>query len=241
MTDRSAAEAKARLYQFLQENPDEELLPGENAEYCTRASLFKREGWYKAGTPAIIACGLLLGLSSFFNGACVIGCLAVLFVMAFASDNRLSFALTAAITVVLASLSAKFFINGNAIKPKYQFGFLAEQQTLSSVIKYLGALLGVAHQMKLRTDGQELARNPAQQLAALDQKDKHERQSDLDRDAYDDHDPWQQTERKIQHRPQQETHQSQHDDRQRVHGEAHQDRNGGDASGDASGVHHQVR
>ena len=142
-TGRSAAEAKERLYQFLQENPGEELLPGENAEYCTRASLFRRDGWYKAGTPAIIACGLLLGLTSFFNGACVIGCLAVLFVMAFASDNRLSFALTAAITVVLASLSAKFFINGNAIKPKYQFGFLAEQQTLSSVIKYLGALLGV--------------------------------------------------------------------------------------------------
>lgn len=142
-TSRSAAEAKGKLYLFLQENPEEELLPGENAEYCARASLFRKDGWYTPGTTPIVACGLLLGLCSFFNGACVIGCLAVLFVMAFASDNRLSFALTAAITVVLASLSAKFFINGNAIKPKYQFGFLAEQQTLSSVIKYLGALLGV--------------------------------------------------------------------------------------------------
>ena len=142
-TARCAKEADERLYQFLQENPEETLLPGERAEYCVKASLFRKDGWYQPGTTAIVACGLLLGLSSFFNGACVIGCLSVLFIMAFASDNRLSFALTAAITVVLSSLSANFFIDGKAIAPKYQFGFLAEQQTLVSVIKYLIALLGV--------------------------------------------------------------------------------------------------
>ena len=142
-TQRCRKGAEKKLYEFLSENPNEELLFGETAEYLIKESLFRREGWITPNWTKAIACGILLGLCSFFNGACVIACLSVLFVMAFVSDHRLEYALTAAITVVMSVLSTRMFMEGSAVNPKFFFGFLSPNGTLFSVIKYLVTLCGI--------------------------------------------------------------------------------------------------
>ena len=135
--------ADRQIYDFLSENPEENTLPGEHAEYAVRASVLSREGWLPKSLLKAAACGLLLGMCSFFNGACVIACLCVLFVMAFVSDRRLEYALCAVITVALSVLSTKLFISGSALKPKYFFGFLAEQRTFFGVVAYIVTLCGI--------------------------------------------------------------------------------------------------
>ena len=94
--------------------------------------------------------------------------------------------------------------------------------------------------MKLGREGQKLAGEFTQELAALDQKDEHERESDLHDDADDDHDPGRNAEQKVQRGAEEETADAQGDDRQRVQGETHEDRYGGDAAGDSAGMHHDV-
>lgn len=140
---RVKAAAESRMLQFFTENPDAKPLPGEKAEYMFRESFFRAEGWLGDKWTECVACGFLLGLCSFFNGACVIAGLCVLFVMAWLSDHRIEFAMTASITVILSILSTRFFIDGSAVKVKYQFGFLAEQPTLFSVIRYVLLLCGI--------------------------------------------------------------------------------------------------
>lgn len=136
-------QADQKLLQFLTDNPDEELLPGEKFEYMVRESLFRKEGWISRNWTKAAACGILLGMCSFFNGACVIACLCVLFVMAWVSDRRLEFALTAAIAVIISTLTTRFFIDGNALNPVFYFGFLAKNRTFFGVIKYIITLCGL--------------------------------------------------------------------------------------------------
>ncbi len=89
-----------------------------------------------------ILCGLLLGMCAFWNGAMVIGGLCVLFVMALLSSHRLEHLLTAIIAVTLSSLQTSVFIKGDALKPAYQYGFIAENPTFWGSINYLLALSG---------------------------------------------------------------------------------------------------
>lgn len=121
----------------------ENLIWSEKMLLALKASLFTKEGWLPRSIAAPVALGLLLGLCSFFNGACVIGCLAVLFVMAFVADHRLEYAIVAAITVALAELEAHFFINGSAVSPTYYFGFLADNRTFFGLAAYILALCGI--------------------------------------------------------------------------------------------------
>ena len=140
---RTKQKADERLLAFLAENPTEELLPGEKAEYIIRESVFRKEGWISNNWGKAAACGILLGLCSFFNGACVIACLCVLFIMAWFSDRRLEFAVAASLAVILSSVSTSLFIDGNVVSPKYFFGFLAEQKTFFGVVKYIVLLCGL--------------------------------------------------------------------------------------------------
>lgn len=89
-----------------------------------------------------ILCGLLLGMCAFWNGAMVIGGLCVLFVMALLSSHRLEHLLTAIIAVTLSSLQTSVFIRGEALKPAYQYGFIADNPTFWGSINYLLALSG---------------------------------------------------------------------------------------------------
>lgn len=90
-----------------------------------------------------ILCGLLLGACAFWNGAMVIGCLSVLFVMALISSHRLEHLLTAIIAVTLSSVQSFVFIRGAAVKPAFQYGFISAVPTFWGSISYLLALSGV--------------------------------------------------------------------------------------------------
>ena len=89
-----------------------------------------------------ILCGLLLGACAFWNGAMVIGCLCVLFVMALISSHRLEYLLTAIIAVTLSSVQSFVFIRGSAVKPAFQYGFISAVPTFWGSISYLLALSG---------------------------------------------------------------------------------------------------
>lgn len=87
--------------------------------------------------------GFLLGGIAFWNGAVLIACLLILFVMALSSDHRLDYLITAVITVCLSILQSKLFINGSAVSPSFYWGFLAENRTFWGVVEYLFELWGL--------------------------------------------------------------------------------------------------
>ena len=142
-TKRCQEASDRMIYDYLAENPEEKPLPGEHMEFTLRESLLSKYGWLPKSILKAVVCGLLLGMCSFFNGACVIACLSILFVMAFVADHRLEFAVTAGITVILSMISTKLFINGSALKPSFFFGFLAQQKTFFGAVLYLVTLCGI--------------------------------------------------------------------------------------------------
>ncbi len=131
----------------VSENPatavPERLLWSERVLIALKSSLMTSSGWAPRSVAIPIVLGILLGLSSFLNGACVIGCLAVLFVLALVSDHRLEFAMIAIITVCFSVLESRFFIDGSAVSPSYYFGFIATNKNLFGVASYVLTLLGV--------------------------------------------------------------------------------------------------
>ncbi|MDF2538227.1 MAG: putative rane protein [Herbinix sp.] len=104
---------------------------------------FRKEGWEVKDIRLCVCCGILLGSLSFFNGATVIGCLLVLFVIAILSKRRLEFLTVAVIAIVLSLLQTHLFIHGNAVSTSFFFGFLAEVKTLLGAASYLERLLGI--------------------------------------------------------------------------------------------------
>jgi len=90
-----------------------------------------------------IASGLLLGSLAFFNGAAVIGCLLVLFVIAALSRRRLEFLIVAGIAITMTLLQTKLFIKDFMVSPELFFGFIAENKTIFGVASYLDRLLGI--------------------------------------------------------------------------------------------------
>lgn len=90
--------------------------------------------------------GCLLGGLAFWNGAVVIATLLILFVFAIFSKNKLDYFITAIITLTLSVLQKIWFMNqsaGNNMKLRFQFGFLADNPTLSGVCAYLVLLYGI--------------------------------------------------------------------------------------------------
>ncbi len=136
---------KARIRanaQFAEEN-GEELLPLENLGCILKESLFRPEGWMPVSLASCIGLGILLGAASFFNGACVIACLGVLFVLALVSDHRMEYAFIAMITVLMTLLQSGFFIDGSVVQAKYFFGFLAANKTFFGAWDYLSTMCGI--------------------------------------------------------------------------------------------------
>ncbi|MBP5410395.1 MAG: hypothetical protein J6Y26_00620 [Lachnospiraceae bacterium] len=134
------AGAEAKL---AEEDPGFRFFYAERVANAVKFSLFTKEGWLPRKWVQPIFLGCLLGMCSFFNGACVIGCLCVLFVLAIASDHRLEYALTAAITVAFTLFATHFFINGSVVSPEYYFGFLADIRTGAGVWEYIMTLCGI--------------------------------------------------------------------------------------------------
>lgn len=103
------------------------------------------KGKYEKKTAVCISLfsGIMLGAMSFWNGAMVIGALAILFVIALFSDNKPAFLLMAVTAVLLSMMSTRFFINGSAVSPKFQYGFLAENATIAGTVDYVLKLSGI--------------------------------------------------------------------------------------------------
>lgn len=128
---------------LIKEDPEFRLTALERAESAFSGSLLQKEGWLPRKYLRPIFLGVLLGMCSFFNGACVIGCLAVLLFLAVFSDNRLEYAITAGITVVMTVAATRFFIDGSVVKTKIQYGFLADLTTLAGSWEYIMTLCGI--------------------------------------------------------------------------------------------------
>lgn len=128
---------------LTENDPEFKLYKIERMAYAVRYGLGTKEGWLPRSWSMPIFLGIMLGLCSFFNGACVIGCLCVLFLLAIVSDHRLEYVLTAGITVLLTECATKFFINGSVVTPKYYYGFLADIRTFFGVGEYIMTLCGI--------------------------------------------------------------------------------------------------
>jgi hypothetical protein len=137
-------EAVAKKEEELRANdPDLKLYSFEKMAYAVKFSVFDGKGWMPESWVRPVVVGLLLGMCSFFNGACVIGCLCVLFLLAFVADHRVEYALTALLTVGITLLATRFFIDGSVVETKYYFGFLAELRTFAGVWEYIMTLCGI--------------------------------------------------------------------------------------------------
>lgn len=101
-----------------------------------------QNAWLPKDYITSAAMGIVIGLMGFYNGACVIACLTVLFVIAIMSDRKLEFAITALISVILVIAQTRFFIDGTAFTFNWGPGYLAEVKTLPGVIVFITSLLG---------------------------------------------------------------------------------------------------
>ena len=106
-------------------------------------SVLKKVGWFGGNLKEAILLGIILGLGSFFNGACVIAALLVLFVIALFSDHRLDFLIVAVITVVLTKLESMLFMTESPMSFEYWYGFLAENKTFFGALVYVIRMMGV--------------------------------------------------------------------------------------------------
>ncbi|MDO4519728.1 MAG: hypothetical protein Q4B47_05470 [Eubacteriales bacterium] len=104
--------------------------------FCTR------EGWMIRKPESALLLGLVLGLTSFWNGAVVIGSLLILAGIAVFSIGKLDFALMAAVSILFSILQSKLFITGSAVSPSVYFGFLADVKTVPGVLVYLFKITG---------------------------------------------------------------------------------------------------
>lgn len=108
-----------------------------------KGRLFSRTAWKSRNLETALLLGMFLGLLAFWNGAALIGGLLILMGFGIFSDGKLDYAVTAAAAVFFSLLQSRIFIRGQAMSPKLQFGFLAEEKTLWGVIVYLFLMSGV--------------------------------------------------------------------------------------------------
>ena len=149
-----------RMDQFPVSGPGLPLWLRSRLGTFIRESLLSKEGWKPVlpdglETPAFagqkwetlifpIVAGLYIGMLAFWNGAVVIACLLVLFVLAVLGDGRLSYLITAVITVLLTLAQSRAFIQDSAFSLQYYYGFIAENKTFFGVIYYILLLTGLS-------------------------------------------------------------------------------------------------
>ena len=119
------------------------LVHEERGLVWLKGRLFSRTAWKSRNLETALLLGMFLGLLAFWNGAALIGGLLILMGFGIISDGKLDYAVTAAAAVFFSLLQSRIFIRGQAMSPKLQFGFLAEEKTLWGVIVYLFLMSGV--------------------------------------------------------------------------------------------------
>lgn len=102
-----------------------------------------RAAWVPAAPGAAALAGMILGLCGFWNGACVIGALLILFGMAIFSDHKADYLIAAFMAVALTWLQSKVFIRESAFSFSFYWGFIASDKSLGGVISYLFQTMGL--------------------------------------------------------------------------------------------------
>ena len=105
--------------------------------------IFTKKAWLCVHSEIALLAGMLLGLTSFWNGAAVIGGLLILMGFAVFSDGKLDYLILAVTSVIFSVLQTKIFIWGNAVSPSFYWGFLSENKSITGVLWYLIQMSGV--------------------------------------------------------------------------------------------------
>ena len=112
-------------------------------EFKPTFKLLSKDAWIPNRYRIPIVTGILLGLSGFFNGACVIGCLIILFVLAVFSENKLEYAITALITCLLVIIQSNCFTESSPVLFRFEPGYIIEDTSPFGVVLFFVRLFGV--------------------------------------------------------------------------------------------------
>ncbi|MDO4803605.1 MAG: hypothetical protein Q4A32_02140, partial [Lachnospiraceae bacterium] len=102
-----------------------------------------KKAWLPKAPDLALVSGIILGLCSFWNGACVIGGLLILAGFAIFSKNKIDYVILAVFSVLLASLQAKAFIFGSAVSPTLYFGFISDSKSITGMMGFLAEMAGL--------------------------------------------------------------------------------------------------
>lgn len=108
-----------------------------------RNRFFTKKAWRCICPENALMAGMFLGLTSFWNGAAVIGGLLILLGFAVFSDGKLDYLILAATSVIFSVLQTRIFIWGEAVSPSLYWGFLSDDKTLWGVLWYLIQMSGI--------------------------------------------------------------------------------------------------
>lgn len=108
-----------------------------------RNRIFSKDAWKCRYVENALAAGLLIGMTSFWNGAAVIGGLLILMGFAVCSDGKLDYLITAVTAVGFSVLQTRFFMNGSSVEAAFQWGFISEDKSAGGVLWYLIQMSGI--------------------------------------------------------------------------------------------------
>ena len=103
-----------------------------------RNRIFSKDAWKCRYVENALAAGLLIGMTSFWNGAAVIGGLLIL-----CSDGKLDYLITAVTAVGFSVLQTRLFMNGSSVEAAFQWGFISEDKSAGGVLWYLIQMSGI--------------------------------------------------------------------------------------------------
>ena len=108
-----------------------------------RNRIFSKDAWKCRYVENALAAGLLIGMTSFWNGAAVIGGLLILMGLAVCSDGKLDYLITAVTAVGFSVLQTRLFMNGSSVEAAFQWGFISEDKSAGGVLWYLIQMSGI--------------------------------------------------------------------------------------------------
>lgn len=108
-----------------------------------RNRIFSKDAWKCRYVENALAAGLLIGMTSFWNGAAVIGALLILMGFAVCSDGKLDYLITAVTAVGFSVLQTRLFMNGSSVEAAFQWGFISEDKSAGGVLWYLIQMSGI--------------------------------------------------------------------------------------------------
>ena len=108
-----------------------------------RNRIFSKDAWKCRYVENALAAGLLIGMTSFWNGAAVIGGLLILMGFAVCSDGKLDYLITAVTAVGFSVLQTRLFIIGSSVVAAFPGVFISEYKSAGGVLWYLIQMSGI--------------------------------------------------------------------------------------------------